>query len=172
MAHQEQEKEKEHLLYQSIRQYQLQNWVKPIPGGFCIVRLFSEWKIALSLITLVAALIKICHFYSQVESGDSGWLTVFFLLLLAFAAFGFIFLLDRKVVFDLENEEIHVTLLGRPVFSQQLQDFTALSYLHGSTLYIEFSDENRIRIASLGQSEEEKKELENLQRFILEALER
>ncbi|MDZ4703389.1 MAG: hypothetical protein SH848_05640 [Saprospiraceae bacterium] len=101
--------EKEQLLNQSIKAYELEDWVGTIPGGFQTLRLLSDWKIALIIIKLMVALFIFLKDYSELDAQDSGWFTVL-TALVALAAFAFIFVLTRSVVFDLENGEIYVTL--------------------------------------------------------------
>jgi len=158
--------EKDHQRYQSIRQYQLEDWVEIIPGGFRTVRLFPDWKIAVLIITLGAGLFGFLVDYSQVDAGDSGGFKVFIVAILALTAFAFIFVFTRSVVFDLENDEVRVTLLGSVISRKRLRGVTGFSYRYQGTLYLEFDDYRIIRIVDISN----KKELENLKQFILEAL--
>ncbi len=158
--------EQEIQLNQSIQQYELEDWVATIPGGFQTLRLLSDWKIALLIIKLVLVMFMFLKAYSELPPEDSGWFTVLTVALVALTAFAFIFGLTRKVVFDLENDEVRVTLLGSAISRKRLQDFTAFSYHYGDALYMEFNDQSKIRIVNLKSG----KELDNLKRFILEAL--
>ncbi|MFM9948625.1 MAG: hypothetical protein ACKV1O_11865 [Saprospiraceae bacterium] len=164
------QEEQAHQLNQSIQQYELEDWVAAIPGGFQTLRLFSDWKIALLIIKLVVLGFTFLKAYSELPPGDSGWFTVLTVVILGLVVFALIFGLTRKVVFDLENGEVLVTLLGNPISRKPLQDFNALSHRYGTTLYIEFNDlfkdQGKIRIVDMGNG----KALENLQSFILEAL--
>lgn len=162
--------EKEHQLNQSIKGYELEDWVATIPGGFQTLRLLPDWKIALLIIKLVVLVFTFLKAYSELPPGDSGWFTVLTVVILGLVIFALIFGLTRKVIFDLENGEVLVMLLGSPISREPLQDFTALSHRYGTTLYIEFkdrfNDQSKIRIVDMGNG----KALENLQSFILEAL--
>ena len=66
----------------------------------------------------------------------------------------------------LENDEIRVMLWGSPVSSRPLQSISGFSYRYTSTLYIEFDDQDKIRLADVSNE----KELENLKSFIMLAL--
>ncbi len=156
---------KEHQLSQSIRQYDLEDWLVVIPGGFRTIRLLPDWKIALLLIKVSVLLFTLLTAYSEVGVRDLGWYNLLVVACVAGVVFAFTFGLTRKVVFDLEKNEISVTLLGSPVSRKNLHDFTDLSFRYGTTLYIGFRDESRIRVADPGQ-----KVAEILESFILEAL--
>lgn len=162
--------EQELQLNQSIQHYELEDWVAAIPGGFQTLRLLPDWKIALLIIKLVVLGFTFLKAYSELPPGDSGWFTVLTVVILGLVIFALIFGLTRKVVFDLENGEVLVTLLGSPISRKPLHDFTALSHRYGTNLYIEFSDlfkdQSKIRIVDMGNG----KALENLQSFIFEAL--
>jgi len=158
--------EREHQLNQSIRQYQLEDWIETIPDGFRIVRLYADLKATWFLISIMMGFVPFLVQYSQIEAGDSAWITLFFLAILALVAFGLFFVLTRNVVFDLENREVCVTLLGSVISRNHLQGYVSLSHRHGTTLFLEFEDQSKIRIADMGAE----KELENLESFILEAL--
>lgn len=159
-------REQEHHLNQSIKTYQLEDWVETIPDGFRTVRLLNDLKITLLIIKLGVLLFTLLTAYKDLDEQDSGWFTVLTVALLALVAFAIIFGLTRKVVFDLENDEVRVTLLGSPVSSKALHGFSGFSYLYGGTLYLQFSDQSRIRVVDLG----DEKKLENLKQFIEEAL--
>lgn len=153
-------------LIQSIHHYQLEDWVATTPGGFQTLRLLSDWKIALLIIKLVVLLFTFLKAYSELDEQSSGWFTVLTLALLALVVFAFIFGLTRKVVFDLENDEVRVTLMGSTISRKRLQGYVSMSHRYGNTLYLELGNQDKIRIANLGAG----KDLNNLEQFILEAL--
>lgn len=158
--------EQELQLNQSIQHYQLEDWVAAFPGGFQTLRLFSDWKIALLIIKLMAMFFIFLKAYSELPPGDSGWFTMLTVAIVGLGAFALIFGLTRSVVFDLENDEVRVTLLGSTIFRKCLQGAIGFSYRYQGTLYLEFNDHRNIRIADISNE----KELENLKRFILDAL--
>jgi len=159
------QEEQEHQLNQSIEHYKLEDWVETIPGGFQTLRLFSDWKIALLVFKSVMVLFVLLKFSAEPEAKSLAF-SVFAFFCLASLVFAFIFGLTRKVVFDLENDEARVTVLGIPVSRKRLQDMVSLSYRYGNTVYIAFQDQSKMRVVNLGAG----KKLENLKRFILEAL--
>lgn len=159
-------------LQETINLYHLYDWLETYEDGFKTKKTGSGRKLWQVLLLLSGIFFLMYMKTAKSMDDDSNLFIIVFVLCMV----GIIIMtLGRKAVFDLEEREVRLNILGRTTFRESLNDFEKFSFDPGyvvsgvdagGMLYMHFKGGRKMRLIQV----RDHNVLDNLQDFIIETI--
>ncbi|MBL7814582.1 MAG: hypothetical protein JNL70_06220 [Saprospiraceae bacterium] len=168
-------REKELKLNDFIYDLEINHWLATNENGFHTLQTGSSGKFY-QMLFLFGVLLLIMFLKATPRVGETpAWFKWFAFLSVLGVLLASAITLNRKTIFDLENDVVKVTVFGISIFHRSLSSFEKFSFDPGyivngvdpgGVLYMHFKNGGKMRVVQLRHPDD----LQNLQRFILGAL--